>query len=180
MGISISSCPKEEWKVAYLCGLLGIEQGNTKISLPSPIHWSSPWYFSREVVLFISRQLQWLQLDSNHPWRQRKTTFTCPWVTFTYIVLPFGLCNTPTTFQKAILNIFANQINKGLEVYMDDFTPYEDDFDQALQTLEKVLEWCIATRVCLSNVKCHMMMTKGIILGHYISAAGIHVDPTKV
>ena len=63
---------------------------------------------------------------------------------------------------------------------MDDFTPYGDDFDQALQTLDKVLERCISTRLCLSHEKCHMMMTKGLILGHYISAAGIQVDPTKI
>ena len=63
---------------------------------------------------------------------------------------------------------------------MHEFSPYGYDFDQALQTLEKVLERCIATRLCLSNEKCHMMMTEGVILGHYIFAIGIHVDPTKV
>eukprot|EP00253_Pinus_taeda_P022393 PITA_22393 len=63
---------------------------------------------------------------------------------------------------------------------MDDLTPYRDDFDKALQTLEKVLERCIATRLCLSHEKCHMMMTEGLILGHYISIARIQVDPTKI
>jgi hypothetical protein len=63
---------------------------------------------------------------------------------------------------------------------MDDFTPYGDDFDQALDYLEKVLERCIATRLCLSHEKCHMMMTKGVVLGNYISADGIRVDPTKI
>eukprot|EP00253_Pinus_taeda_P009852 PITA_09852 len=63
---------------------------------------------------------------------------------------------------------------------MDDFTPYGDDFDPALDTLEKVLERCIATRLCLSHEKCYMMMTEGLILGHYISAAGILVDPAKI
>jgi hypothetical protein len=62
---------------------------------------------------------------------------------------------------------------------MDDFTPYDDDFDQALNNLEKVLERCIATRLCLSHEKCHMMMTKGVVLGNYIFADGIRVDPTK-
>ena len=46
----------------------------------------------------------------------------------------------------AILNIFADLINEGLEIYMDNFTPYGDDFDQAVETLEKVLERCIATK----------------------------------
>ena len=63
---------------------------------------------------------------------------------------------------------------------MDDFTPYGDDFITALDTLKKVLQQCIATKLCLSHEKCYMMMTKGIILGHYISAAGIQVDPAKI
>lgn len=63
---------------------------------------------------------------------------------------------------------------------MDDFTPYGDDFEPSLQTVEKVLEICIATRLCLSHEKCHMMMTEGLILGHYISTAGIQVDPSKI
>jgi len=63
---------------------------------------------------------------------------------------------------------------------MDDFTPYGDDFDPALETLVKVLQRCNATRLCLSHEKCHMMMTEGLILGHYISAARIHVDPAKI
>eukprot|EP00253_Pinus_taeda_P001859 PITA_01859 len=68
---------------------------------------------------------------------QDKTTFTYPWVTFTYRVLPFGLCNAPSIFQRAILSIFSDLINEGLELYMDEFTPYGDDFDQELQKLEK-------------------------------------------
>jgi len=63
---------------------------------------------------------------------------------------------------------------------MDDFTPYGDDFDPALDTLEKVLQCFIATRLCLSHEKCYMMMTEELILGHYISAADIQVDPAKI
>eukprot|EP00253_Pinus_taeda_P024569 PITA_24569 len=72
-----------------------------------------------------------------------------------------------------MLSIFADLINEGLEVYMDDFTPYGDDFKQALQTLEKFLERCITTRLCSRHEKCHMMMTEGLIIGHYISTVGI-------
>jgi hypothetical protein len=77
-------------------------------------------------------------------------TFTCPWGTSAYKVFPFELCNAPTTFQRAILSIFSDLISEGLEVYMDDFTPYDNNFDQALNNLEKVLERCITTRLCLS------------------------------
>lgn len=44
------------------------------------------------------------------------------------------------TFQRAILSIFFYLINEGLEVYMDNFTAYGDDFDQEFQTLENFLE----------------------------------------
>jgi len=37
-----------------------------------------------------------------NPKDQYKTTFTCPWGTFAYCVLPFGLCNAPATFQQTI------------------------------------------------------------------------------
>eukprot|EP00253_Pinus_taeda_P023161 PITA_23161 len=63
---------------------------------------------------------------------------------------------------------------------MDDFTPYGDDLELALQMLEKGLQRCIATKLYLSHEKCHMMMTEGLILGHYISVAGIQVDPAKI
>ena len=46
--------------------------------------------------------------------------------------------------------------------------------------LEKVLERCIQARVSLSIVKCHMMMEKGIVLGNFLSAEGIRMDPAKI
>jgi hypothetical protein len=106
--------------------------------------------------------------------------FTSPWGTFTYKVLPFGLCNAPTTFQRAIIGIFSDMVNDCMEIFMDEFTPYRTDFDEALANLEKVLKRGIQSHLSLSIEKCHMMMRKGVVLGHYISYAGIQVDPTKI
>lgn len=63
---------------------------------------------------------------------------------------------------------------------MDGFTSYGDAFETALFNLEEVLERCVQTNVALSTEKCHMMMTKGIMLGHYISTKGIKVDLVKI
>jgi hypothetical protein len=95
-------------------------------------------------------------------------------------VLPFGLCNAPTTFQREVLGIFLDLIHDCVEVYMDDFTVYGNTFIEALENLEKVLIRCRETNLSLSNEKCHMFLTKGIVLGHHISCAGIKVDPTKI
>ena len=63
---------------------------------------------------------------------------------------------------------------------MHDFTPYRDAFETTLANLEKALEHCEQNNVALSTEKCHMMMTKGILLGHFISTYGIKVYPTKI
>ena len=111
---------------------------------------------------------------------QDKTTFTCPWGTYAYNVLPFGLSNAPANFQREILAIFANLIHECVEVYMDDFTVYGRTFDDCLQNLEKVLKRCIETNLSLSNEKCFMMLTEGILLGHHIYSSRIKVDPSKI
>jgi hypothetical protein len=85
------------------------------------------------------------------PEDQEKTTFTCPWGTFSYKVLPFDLCNSPTTFQREILNIFSELIHDKVEICMDDFTPYSDSFDEALDNLDKVLQICREMNLSLSN-----------------------------
>ena len=70
---------------------------------------------------------------------QEKTIFTCPWGTYAYKVLQFGLCNAPATFQRAVLDIFSDLLHDCVEVYMDDFTVMGDTFEEALDILEKVL-----------------------------------------
>ncbi|GJY86982.1 reverse transcriptase domain-containing protein [Tanacetum coccineum] len=55
------------------------------------------------------------------PLDQEKTTFTCPYGTFAYRRMPFGLCNAPGTFQRCMVAIFHDMIEKTMEVFMDDF-----------------------------------------------------------
>ncbi|GJV82730.1 reverse transcriptase domain-containing protein [Tanacetum coccineum] len=56
------------------------------------------------------------------PQDQEKTTFTCPYGTFAYRRMPFGLCNAPGTFQRCMMAIFHDMIEKTMEVFMDDFS----------------------------------------------------------
>jgi len=114
------------------------------------------------------------------PEDQDKTTFTCPWGTFAYWVLPFRLCNALATFQRAVLSIFAELVHDLVEIYMDDFTPYESSFQEALSNLGKVLSKCIEMNLPLSPEKCEFLMTEGIVLGHTISRQGLQVDPNKI
>ncbi|RVW35269.1 Retrovirus-related Pol polyprotein from transposon 17.6 [Vitis vinifera] len=51
---------------------------------------------------------------------QEKTTFTCPFGTYAYRRMPFGLCNAPATFQRCMLSIFSDMVERIMEVFMDD------------------------------------------------------------
>ena len=55
------------------------------------------------------------------PEDQEKTTFTCPFGTFAFRRMPFGLCNAPATFQRCMISIFSDMLEKSIEVFMDDF-----------------------------------------------------------
>lgn len=95
-------------------------------------------------------------------------------------MLPFGLCNAPTTFQGAVLSIFADLVHDCVELYMDDFIVYGNTYEEAKENLEKVIKRSIETNLSLSHKKCHILMMEGIVLGHYISSKGIGVDPKKI
>jgi hypothetical protein len=71
------------------------------------------------------------------PEDQEKTTFTYPWGTYVYRVLPFGLCNAPVTFQRAILGIFSDLTHDSVEVFMDVFSVYRETFKEALDNFGK-------------------------------------------
>ncbi|GJS88438.1 reverse transcriptase domain-containing protein [Tanacetum coccineum] len=92
------------------------------------------------------------------PKDQEKTTFTCLYGTFAYRRMPFGLCNAPGMFQRCMMAIFHDMIEKTMEVFIDDFLVFGDSFFTCLSPFGK----------------------KGIVLGHKISKSGIEVDRAKV
>ena len=81
---------------------------------------------------------------------QEKTTFTCPFDTFAYKQMPFGLCNTPATFQRCMMNIFLDMVERIVEVFMDDFLVYGDTYLQCLTHLESVLKRCGESNLVLN------------------------------
>ncbi|RVX05697.1 Retrovirus-related Pol polyprotein from transposon 17.6 [Vitis vinifera] len=87
--------------------------------------------------------------------------------------MPFGLCNAPATFQRCMLSIFSDMVERIMEVFMDDITVYGSSYEECLLHLEAVLHRCIEKDLVLNWEKCHFMVQKGIVLGHIISKNGI-------
>ncbi|GJU00426.1 reverse transcriptase domain-containing protein [Tanacetum coccineum] len=119
----------------------------------------------------------WIPID---PQDQEKTTFTCPYGTFAYRRMPFGLCNASGTFQRCMMAIFHDMIEETMEVFMDDFSVFGDSLSSCLSHLDKMLKWCEDTNLVLNWEKCHFIVKEGIFLGHKISKSGIEVDRAKV
>ncbi|KAE8668890.1 Chaperone DnaJ-domain superfamily protein, putative isoform 2 [Hibiscus syriacus] len=84
---------------------------------------------------------------------QEKTTFTCPYGTYAFRRMPFGLCNALTTFQHCMQAIFSYMVEDFLDILMDDFSVSGDDFQKMPRQFGK---------------------------GHKISAKGIEVDKAKI
>ena len=76
------------------------------------------------------------------PEDQEKSTFTCPYGTFSFRRIPFGLCNVPTTFQRCMTSIFSDLVEEGIEIFMDDLSVYGSSFEDCLKNLEIVLQRC--------------------------------------
>jgi len=111
---------------------------------------------------------------------QEKTTFTCPFGTFAYRRMPFGICNTPATFQRCMLSIFSDIVEWFLEVFMDDFFVFGSDFNESLHHLSQVLLRCKEKNLVLNWKKTSFMIKSEIVLEHIISEKGIEVDKTKI
>nr|GEX46933.1 reverse transcriptase domain-containing protein [Tanacetum cinerariifolium] len=114
------------------------------------------------------------------PCDQEKITFTSPYGTFAYRRMPFGLCNAPGTFQRCMLAIFHDMVEKTMEVFMDDFPVFGNSFENCLSRLDKMLQWYEDTNLSLNWEKSHFMVKEGIVLGHKISKNEIEVDRAKV
>nr|GEZ58879.1 reverse transcriptase domain-containing protein [Tanacetum cinerariifolium] len=114
------------------------------------------------------------------PKDQEKTTFTCPYGTFAYKRMPFGLCNAHGTFQRCMMAIFHDIIEQTMKVFMDDFSVFGNSFSTCLTNLEKMLKRCEDTKSALNWEKSHFMVKEGIVLGHKISKKEIKVEKAKI
>ena len=114
------------------------------------------------------------------PEDQEKPTFTCPYGNFTFIRMPFGLCNALATFRRCMMSMFSNLVEEAMEIFIDDFSVFGSSFEKCLKILETVLQRCQDKNLALNWEKCHFMVAEGIVLGHQIFTAGLEVDQAKV
>ncbi|GJZ74977.1 reverse transcriptase domain-containing protein [Tanacetum coccineum] len=105
------------------------------------------------------------------PEYQEKATFTCPYGTFAYRRMPFGLCNALAIFQRCRTAISHDMVEDFMEVFMDRFSVFGNSFDCCLANLDIMLARCEETNLVLNWENFYFMVNEGIVLGHKISRA---------
>jgi hypothetical protein len=113
------------------------------------------------------------------PKDQHKTAFICPWGTFSYQKIHFGLKNVGATFQWA-MSFYFHDLKHIVEAYLNDLVSRSHKRDDHPAHLRLIFERCHYYRICLNPNKCIFCVTSGHLLGFIVSTIGIMVDPLKV
>ena len=109
-----------------------------------------------------------------------KTSFTTAFGNYQFLVMPFGLCNAPGTFQREMNRIFYPLIGQCLFVYIDDLIIFSETIEDHLRDLEKVFTILKENGIKLNLEKCHFFKNKVELLGHTVSTDGISPLSDKV
>eukprot|EP00253_Pinus_taeda_P032380 PITA_32380 len=110
---------------------------------------------------------------------QHKTAFICPWGTFAYKKLPFGLKNADATFQHAISYAF-HDIRHIMQPYLDNLPAHSAKRQDHPAHLHEIFLRCRHYHIWLNPHKCVFCVEFGRLLGFIISREGIRLDPLKV
>jgi hypothetical protein len=132
----------------------------------------------RELFYFMDGFLGYNQIQIK-PKDQHKTTFICPWGTFAYRKMPFGLKNVGATFQRVMTFAF-HDLKHIVEAYLDDLVAHSHKREDHSTHLRLVFERCHYNRIRLNPHKCIFCVMSSHLLGFLVSETEIMVDPLKV
>ena len=114
------------------------------------------------------------------PEHRHKTAFTTRFGTFHWNVMPFGLCNGPGSFQRAMDVLLTGLLWKECICYIDDILVFSETFEQHMATLYEIFRRCNRVNLQLRLDKCFFCPRFVIYLGHLISRQGISTNPAKI
>ncbi|GFW65914.1 retrovirus-related Pol polyprotein from transposon 17.6 [Trichonephila clavipes] len=111
---------------------------------------------------------------------QDKTAFICPFGTYRYLRMPYGLRNSPATFQR-LMNRFCNGLEDILALpYLDDIIVLSETFEKHMFDLKAIFERLLLFKLKANREKCHFASSRVKYLGFWITQKRIEVDPEKV
>ncbi|OIR56055.1 MAG: uncharacterized protein A8A55_3199, partial [Amphiamblys sp. WSBS2006] len=108
-----------------------------------------------------------------------KTAFSTRYGLFEYKKMPFGLCNAPATFTRAMNQVLRPLLDKSVVVYLDDILVYSKDRETHREDVKQVLRRLEEHGLKINEKKCVWNKEKVNFLGYVIENGSIGVDPNK-
>jgi hypothetical protein len=109
-----------------------------------------------------------------------KTAFRSHLGHYEFLVMPFGLCNAPSTFQATMNVIFQPDLRRFVIVFFDDILVYSKTKDDHIKHLGIVFQCLLENTFLLKLSKCAFMQSSIAYLGHIVSSEGVGPDPEKI
>ena len=112
---------------------------------------------------------------------REKTAFSVPWGHYECKRMPFGLVNSPSTWQRLMYTVLSGLTGTHCFVYLDDIICFSsNELDDHLTKLQPIFDRLRNAKLTLNPKKCKFMKTETKYLGHIVSEAGVKPDPSKV
>jgi hypothetical protein len=109
-----------------------------------------------------------------------KTTFQTHEGYCEFLVMPFGLCNAPSTFQSLMTHVFYPFLCHFFLVFFDDILIYSKTWTSHLSHVDQVLHLLSKNQIFLKKYKCVFGASEVEYLGHVVGKDGAWVDPNKI
>jgi hypothetical protein len=109
-----------------------------------------------------------------------KTAFHTHEGHYEFLVMPFGLCNAPSTFQSLMNHVFHPFLHHFVLVFFDDILIYSKTWPTHLTHVDQVLHLLSKHQLFLKQSKCAFGTSEVEYLGHIVGKDGVRVDPKKI
>ena len=108
-----------------------------------------------------------------------KTAFTTSLGQWEFLVMPFGLCNAPATFQRLMNKVFVAKINQFILVYLDDILIFSNSIEEHWMHLRTALERLREAKLYGRIHKCEFLKSRVDYISYEVSKEGIHASPER-
>ncbi|XP_077155275.1 uncharacterized protein LOC143817669 [Ranitomeya variabilis] len=110
------------------------------------------------------------------PGDEWKTAFRCRYGHFESLVMPFGLCNAPATFQHLTNDIFKDLLDQFVVIYLDDILIFSDSLQEHEEHVKTVLRCLKENHLYIKPEKCEFHRSEIQFLGYIISPQGLNME----
>ncbi|KAK0571374.1 hypothetical protein LWI29_014859 [Acer saccharum] len=154
------ACPKDSFSLPRIDQLVDVTAGH-------------------ETLSFMDAYSGYNQIKMHKP-DEEKTAFTTDQGLYCYTVMPFGLKNAGATYQRLVNKMFARQIGRNMEVYVDDMLTKSITADRHTDDLRETFDVLVKYGMKLNPAKCVFGVPSGRFLGYQVHQRGIEVNPEKI